>query len=88
MTLSHLFKSATLAQEMLTRRDYLKRLYGESYAVHIGDAKRIVLAIASRDKKPIMETALWLCERAVREGHGSVVNFIVAAACDLIEGDL
>lgn len=86
MSLPHLWNAVTVSDEMIRRRDTVKRLYGTSYERHVADAKRIVQGVMDRDKLGAIQAALSICKQAVLDGQGAAVNMVISAAVDLCEG--
>lgn len=80
-----LFKAVKVSADMIERRDFVRRIYGDKYQGHVASAKQIVKAISERDDKPILAAALWICEKAMRDGHGESINMVIAAAVELCE---
>lgn len=82
MSLNRLLNAAN---EMIERRDRMRSLHGQDYAQIIQEPRRIVKAIADRDNISVIAAALHVCKVAEADGHGSVINLVIAAAVDLIE---
>lgn len=86
MSLANLFKAAKLFEDMIERRDFVKRVYGDTYASKIEIPKAIIRSIKDRTGKPTLEVGLELAKKAMEDGHGEAINPIVAAVVDLCEG--
>jgi hypothetical protein len=85
MRVKHLLQAVAVTKEMLDRRNLVKLILRDKYAESTREARRIIQAIAKRDNLEILPDALFICKRAVEEGHGDAVDTVIAAAVDLIE---
>lgn len=80
------FKAAKLSEDMIERRDFVKRIYGDTYVSKIEIPKTIIRSIKARTGKTTLEVGLELAKKALEDGHGEAINPIIAAAVDLCEG--
>jgi hypothetical protein len=78
-------KALRITADMIERRDFVKRLYGDRYESAVGEAKKIVSGIADRDGKTVVQAALFIANKAIIDGHGEAVSMIIAAAVELCE---
>lgn len=85
MPLSHLFKAVEITAEMVRRRDFVRTIYGDSYAEKTRLPREIILVAARLGKKTNMQAALEICEEALSSGNGSAINPVIAALVDLCE---
>ena len=85
MTFRQLLKAASLTEQMVERRDGIRRMLGAKYETDVAPAKRIVRAVAERDRVSVIQAALRICERAMAGGCGGAVGLVVSAAVELCE---
>lgn len=83
--LLHILKCAEVSSDMIERRDFARQRYGDLYDSVIADPKRIVLGVAKDRGLTTLQACMWICKRAILDGHGSACNLVIAATVDLIE---
>lgn len=81
----HFANAVVASVEMIARRDFMKRIYGDRYETHIAEIKQIVRSVAEKDGISVVSAALKICKQAVADGRPGVVNGVIAAAVDLCE---
>jgi hypothetical protein len=85
MPLGEFAKAVQVTQEMIDRRETVRRIAGDRYAEVTDIPRQILLAKAKADGKSILATGLDVCQTALRDGHGTAVGPVIAAMVDLIE---
>jgi hypothetical protein len=85
MGFQQLLKAAHLSQEMLDRRDAVKRMFGKDYSKSVRYAKGVVRGTAEREKLTFFQAAEKVCEKAFKDGKGASVGLVIAAAVELCE---
>ncbi len=78
-------RAVAIAAQMQERRRNLRALLGDSYATRIASSRSWIERMARGAGLTYLQAALELCEQAYAAGHGNSVNFLVAAALDLME---
>lgn len=87
MTLDHLSKAVGITREMIERRDFLRRIYGDKFEQKIVQPKAILKNLSSKTGKPLVQTALHVCQRAHADGcEGITISWFIAALVELMEG--
>jgi len=83
--LSHLLRATSITADMIERRDYVRSVCKDRYAEVTSDARRIIQDVAKQQKKSLVEACIQICKDAVKNGHGTAVNVVIAATVDLYE---
>jgi hypothetical protein len=85
MSIQHLLKASRLSDDMIERRDLVRRLYGDRYDSFVETPKTLIRSIKQRKGGTTLSVGLELAKKAVEDGHGAAVTPIVAAVVDMVQ---
>ena len=83
--MSHLLKACSVTYQMIERRDYVKRIYGDQYAIKMRIPTSIIRGVKKDTGKSTLDAGLEVGQKAIADGNRDAVNLIIAAMVDMIE---
>lgn len=83
--MTHLMQAFELANELIRRRDVLRKVYGNLYAGRQQPYRELLKSITAREGCTFLAAAQKVCNQALADGHEEVINPLIAAAVDLSE---